>query len=197
MARSASGGLQFIREEDIKVLQSDFDLMIGEIDRAISKSVLHDLNKLSEKVVEGLEAFAEVEKGTELLLKGNSKLTTCLLAGPPGSGKTTTAALMALKAKVQHVNMISLDSKPLQSALQANRWHVTIMIYPAETVWNLSFLSHPRVAHEERPNTDKECTTGHLLCRSQIVCTKGHKGFEDEMPNTSTLESIQDHENKL
>ncbi|KAK2981707.1 hypothetical protein RJ640_005959 [Escallonia rubra] len=112
IARSASGGLQFIREEDIKVLQSDFDLMIGEIDPAISKSILQDLNKLSEKVVEGLEAFAEVEKGIELLLKGNSMLTTCLLAGPPGSGKTTTAALMALKAKVQHVNMISLDTFP-------------------------------------------------------------------------------------
>ncbi|KAK2981705.1 hypothetical protein RJ640_005957 [Escallonia rubra] len=112
MSRAASGGLQFIQEEDIKVLQSDFDRMIEEIDPAISKSVLQELNKLSEKIIEGLDAFAEVEKGTELLLKGNSKLTTCLLAGPPGSGKTTTAALMALKAKVQHVNMISLDTFP-------------------------------------------------------------------------------------
>ncbi|KAK3002234.1 hypothetical protein RJ639_020301 [Escallonia herrerae] len=138
IARSASGGLQFIREEDIKVLQSDFDLMIEEIDPAISKSVLQDLNKLSEKVVEGLEAFAEVEKGTKLLLKGNSKLTTCLLAGPRGSGKTTTAALMALKAKVQHVNMISLD--PFQKLSEEEQCMKIVQIFENARTFQRSLI---------------------------------------------------------
>ncbi|KAK3000321.1 hypothetical protein RJ639_020937 [Escallonia herrerae] len=138
IARSASDGLQFIREEDIKVLQSDFDLMIGEIDPAISKSVLQDLNKLSEKVVEGLEAFAEVEKGIELLLKGNSMLTTCLLAGPPGSGKTTTAALMALKAKVQHVNMISLD--PFQKLSEEEQCMKIVQIFENARTFQQSLI---------------------------------------------------------
>ncbi|KAK3031284.1 hypothetical protein RJ639_035584 [Escallonia herrerae] len=80
MSRTTSGGLQFIQEEDIKVLQSDFDRMIEEIDPAMSKSVLQELKKLS--------------------------------------GKTTTAALVALKAKVQHVNMISLDTFPKLSEVE-------------------------------------------------------------------------------
>ncbi|KAK3016071.1 hypothetical protein RJ639_005666 [Escallonia herrerae] len=68
MERAAGEGLLFIKEENIIVLQSDFEKVIEQFDNASQKSAVERLEKCRKNAVTGLDTFSEVDKKIELLI---------------------------------------------------------------------------------------------------------------------------------